>query len=94
MTPFSTQHKTKGAEFDNVLVVLDNGRWNNYNFEKLFIASGDALQETVVQRTRKIFYVCCTRAKDNLAVYYHNPSEEVLSKAREWFGEDFVIPIS
>src|SRR5690606_15290157 len=27
-TPFSTQHKTKGAEFDNVLVVLDNGGWN------------------------------------------------------------------
>lgn len=33
-TPFSTQHKTKGAEFDNVLVILDNGGWNNYNFEK------------------------------------------------------------
>ena len=29
-TPFSTQHKTKGAEFNNVLVVLDNGGWNNY----------------------------------------------------------------
>ena len=94
MTPLSTQHKTKGAEFDNVLVVLDNGRWNNYNFEKLFIASGDELKESVVQRTRKIFYVCCTRAKENLAVYYHNPSEEVLSKVYEWFGDDFVIKIS
>ena len=28
-TPFSTQHKVKGAEFDNVLVILDNGKWNN-----------------------------------------------------------------
>lgn len=37
MTPFSTQHKTKGAEFDNVLVRLDNGGWNNYNFEKMFL---------------------------------------------------------
>lgn len=24
-TPFSTQHKTKGSEFDNVLVIMDNG---------------------------------------------------------------------
>ena len=31
-TPFSTQHKIKGEEFRNVLVVLDNGGWNNYNF--------------------------------------------------------------
>lgn len=36
-TPFSTQHKTKGAEFNNVLVVLDNGGWNNYNFESVFV---------------------------------------------------------
>lgn len=93
MTPFSTQHKTKGAEFNNVLVILDNGKWNNYNFEKLFTASSSELSESVVQRTRKIFYVCCTRAKENLAVYYHNPSNAVLAKAREWFDADNVIPI-
>ncbi|MBR6043155.1 MAG: ATP-dependent helicase [Paludibacteraceae bacterium] len=94
MTPFSTQHKTKGAEFDNVLVILENGKWNNYNFEKLFTASGNDLSESVVQRTRKIFYVCCTRTKENLAVYYHNPSDDVLAKARDWFGTENVIPIS
>lgn len=92
-TPFSTQHKTKGAEYDNVLVILDNGKWKNYNFEKLFTASGDDLQNSVVQRTRKIFYVCCTRTKENLTVYYYSPSEEVLTKAREWFGNDNVRPI-
>ena len=32
-TPFSTQHKIKGLEFENVLIVLNNGGWNNYNFE-------------------------------------------------------------
>lgn len=94
MTPFSTQHKTKGAEFDNVLVILDNGNWNNYNFEKLFTASIGDLQNSVVKRTRKIFYVCCTRTKENLAVFYHKPSNGVLSKAREWFGTDNVINMS
>lgn len=91
MTPFSTQHKTKGAEFNNVLVILDNGRWNNYNFEKLFTAEGEDLNTAVVKRTRKIFYVCCTRTKENLAVYYHTPTPNVLAKVTEWFGENNVI---
>ena len=93
MTPFSTQHKTKGAEFDNVFVILDNGHWNNYNFEKLFTAEGEDLNSTVVKRTRKIFYVCCTRAKENLAVYYHTPRSIVLAKAKEWFGEESVVNV-
>jgi len=83
-TPFSTQHKTKGAEFDNVLVILDNGGWNNYNFGNLFLETGS---ESVLDRTQKIFYVCCTRAKENLAVFFHNPDPQVITKAKEWFGE-------
>ena len=99
-TPFSTQHKVKGDEFDNVLVVLDNGNWNDYNFEYLFDAENqerilvdgksktksklDSFYKTL-PRTQKIFYVCCTRSKENLAVFYHNPSQAILDKANEWF---------
>ncbi|WP_312762455.1 UvrD-helicase domain-containing protein [Epilithonimonas sp.] len=89
-TPFSTQHKTKGAEFDNVLVILDNGGWNNYNFEKMFLGTASP---SVMDRTQKIFYVCCTRAKEKLAVFYHNPDAQVIEKAKEWFGEGNVINI-
>jgi DNA helicase-2/ATP-dependent DNA helicase PcrA len=89
-TPFSTQHKTKGAEFDNVLVILDNGGWNNYNFEKMFLGTASS---SVLDRTQKIFYVCCTRAKENLAVFFHNPDYQVIEKAREWFGVVNVIDI-
>lgn len=89
-TPFSTQHKIKGAEFDDVLVILDNGKWNNYNFENLFLENGS---ESVLKRTQKIFYVCCTRAKKNLAVFYNNPSAEVINKAKEWFGETNIIEL-
>lgn len=32
--------------------------------------------------------------KENLAVFYHQPSDGVLSKAREWFGADNVINMS
>ena len=89
-TPFSTQHKIKGAEFNDVLVVLDNGKWNNYNFENLFLGNGS---ESVLKRTQKIFYVCCTRAKKNLAVFYNNPSSEVINKAKEWFGETNIVEL-
>lgn len=88
-TPFSTQHKTKGREFPNVLVVLNNGKWNSYNFEYLFTDRAD--KESVVSRTRKILYVCCTRAKDNLALFYHQPSDQVVDRARVWFGHDNVV---
>lgn len=89
-TPFSTQHKTKGAEYENVLVILDNGSWNSYNFKYLFEGSGS---ETVLERTQKIFYVCCTRAKEELAVFYHNPPVSVLDKAKVWFGDENVIDL-
>ena len=87
-TPFSTQHKTKGTEFNNVLVVLDNANWNEYNFENLFLENG---KDSVLSRTQKIFYVCCTRTKENLAVYYNNPNERIIAKAKEWFGEENVV---
>lgn len=89
-TPFSTQHKTKGTEFNNVLVILDNGGWNKYNFENMFLNTGT---ESVLERTQKIFYVCCTRAKENLAVFYHSPIPEVVTKATEWFGNDNVLAL-
>ena len=89
-TPFTTQHKTKGDEFDNVLVILDNGKWYDYNFEYLFLNDG---RETVLERTKKLFYVCCTRTKENLVIFYYQPSSTVIEKAKEWFGEDNIIKI-
>lgn len=89
-TPFSTQHKTKGREYDNVLVVMDNGQWNSYNFDYLFTDEG---KDTVIERTRKIVYVCCTRARTNLALFYHNPSAGVLETAKTWFGEHNLVDL-
>jgi DNA helicase-2/ATP-dependent DNA helicase PcrA len=86
----STQHKIKGREFDHVLVVLDSGGWNNYNFNYLFEGNG---KDTVRERTNKLFYVCCTRAKDTLAIYFRNPSDAALAQAKIWFGVNNVIEV-
>ena len=84
-SPYSTQHGIKGAEFENVLVVMNNGNWNNYNFKKYF--EQVTSNESVSQRTEKIVYVSCSRAKDNLIVYYPKPTSSVLERAKELFGE-------
>lgn len=97
--PLSTQHKIKGLEFNNVLVVLHNGGWSNYNFEYLFDnniygALSSARQKSyssILLRTKKLFYVCCTRAKDNLVVFYPSPSQEVLAGAENLFGKENCI---
>lgn len=88
--PLSTKHKTKGVEFSNVLVVLDNGSWNQYNFRYLFERNGN---ESVRRRSEKIFYVCCTRAKERLAVFYPSPTPQAVQTANVWFGEENVVDL-
>ncbi len=92
LTPYSTQHGIKGAEFDNVFVILDNGRWNQYNFKYLFEETEG--KESVIERTKKMFYVCCSRAKKNLVVFYSKPSDAILKKAKEWFSEENLIEVT
>lgn len=89
--PFSTQHKSKGLEFNNVLVLLDNGKWSKYNFASLFTETKTT--ENVKLRTRKLFYVSCTRAKKNLAVFYPAPSADIVKSAKRLFGEQNVIDL-
>lgn len=82
--PFSTQHKTKGLEYKNVLVILKSN-WTKYNFESLFYKTGKSV--SIVERTKKLFYVCCTRAKENLVVYYPSAPNQVIEGAKKKFGE-------
>lgn len=99
--PLSTQHKIKGNEFDNVLVILDNGGWSNYNFEYLFNPEikntiTPAKQKNfpvILERTQKLFYVCCTRAKENLVVYYPQATDAILANAKNYFGDENVVDL-
>lgn len=98
-TPFSTQHKIKGLEYENVLIILENGGWSNYNFEYLFdrhiFLTLSRLRQSsyprILERTKKLFYVCATRTKDNLVVFYPCPTKEVLEGAAELFGTENCI---
>lgn len=78
-SPFSTQQGIKGAEFERVLVVLDDdeGTHVQFSYDKYLgikaLSERDEAnklegKETTVERTRRLFYVCCTRAMKDLIV--------------------------
>lgn len=90
-SPICTQHSVKGSEYDNVLLVLESN-WNKYNFNTLF---GKGSSSSNVQlRTKKLFYVCITRAKKNLIIYMPTDDSEIVYTAKNFFGEENVIAIS
>ncbi|WP_397458519.1 UvrD-helicase domain-containing protein [Pseudomonas asplenii] len=80
LSPFATQQGVKGAEFERVLVLIDDEEGQGqklFSYEKYFgiaelsdrdlenIAEGN---DSVMERTRRLFYVCCSRATQDLAV--------------------------
>ena len=85
-TPFSTKHNTKGDEFDNVLVIIDDNAWSQYNFNDYF--ANNTGNEKRYQRTNNLFYVVCSRAKENLAVVCTSDlAAGAKAHIKEWFGE-------
>jgi DNA helicase-2/ATP-dependent DNA helicase PcrA len=76
---FATQQGIKGAEFQRVLVVLDDEEsdYNQFSYGKYFgitaLSEKDQKNisngvDSVISRTRRLFYVCCSRAVQDLAV--------------------------
>jgi DNA helicase-2/ATP-dependent DNA helicase PcrA len=76
---FATQHGVKGAEFERVMVVMDDAEseFNLYSYEKYFgiaelserdIDNARQGVDNVIDRTRRLLYVCCTRAKRDLVL--------------------------
>ena len=88
--PYTTKHGVKGDEFDNVIVILDDpgANWNQYSFGKLL--SGVDTSESRLKRTRNLFYVCCSRARVNLAVVNLAPMGDAAGKIETLFGKEFV----
>lgn len=88
-TPFSTKHGVKGAQFENVLVVLGRG-WNLYNwtqFLEWFPNHYPGNKEESYVRNRNLFYVACSRPKRNLALLFTQElTSGALTTLEGWFG--------
>ena len=95
-SPFETKHGVKGAEFENVLVVVGRG-WNQYNFGEMLELAGveavPAAKEEAFERNRNLFYVACSRPQKRLAILFTQLlSPGAMATLENWFEADAVTP--
>ncbi|KFF21485.1 UvrD-helicase domain-containing protein [Chryseobacterium sp. JM1] len=101
-SPFGTHQGVKGLEFERVMAIIDDveARGNIFSYDKLFgtkaltkndndsISEG---KETGIDRTSRLFYVACSRAKKSLALAAYTDEPETL-KAKlielDWFTDE------
>lgn len=102
---FDTHQGVKGLEFDRVIVIIDDSESKGFlfSYDKLFgvkdLSDRDKQnlsegKETSIERTKRLFYVTCTRAKNSLAVVmYTNNPERVKTEAvsKKWFTENEIV---
>ncbi len=103
---FATHQGVKGLEFDRVMAVLDDESAGGFLFKYEKLLGAEALSATDKKnesegkdssplRTRRLFYVICSRAKKSLAVvaYTKNPGAVKTYATQSWFKEDEVVMI-
>jgi len=105
---FGTHQGVKGLEFPRVMVILDDeeARGFLFSYEKLLgakdltdtdrnnIAEG---KETSIDRTRRLFYVICSRAEKSLAIVTYTKSAEKIKEyaiSQGWFAKEEIVRIS
>ncbi len=80
---YHTYHGTKGLEFDNVVVIMENGFGRNPNKFSNFFGNPNAGDEN----TKNLLYVACSRAKKNLRVFYLDDVSSFRNGIESIFGE-------
>jgi len=97
-SPFETNHGVKGAEFENVLVVVGCG-WNKYNFSEMleWAAAPNAIPEkskNKYEQNRNLFYLACSRPKVRLAILFTQLiADGAMNTVTHWFGRNAVHPL-
>ena len=90
-TVLSTQHGVKGEEYKSVLVILGGG-WNQYNWDNFLAWSNKGVpkdKENAYIRNRNLFYVSCSRARDNLVLLFTQElSVNSLKQIEIWFKKE------
>lgn len=99
---FGTHQGVKGLEFDRVMVVIDDAEAKGFMFsyEKLFgvkeksstdIKNENEGNDNSIDRTARLFYVTCSRAKKSLAIIAYSADPERVKQLvldRNWFLEN------
>jgi len=97
LSQFGTHQGVKGLEFPRVLVVIndDEARGFLFAYDKFFgikeksktdLENEAAGRETGSDRTRRLFYVTCSRAEKSLAIVYYSPDPGLALNAILQYG--------
>lgn len=101
---FETHQGVKGLEYPRVMVIIDDSeaRGFMFSYDKLFgtkeltptdIKNIDLGKETGVDRTRRLFYVACSRAEESLAIVVYTDFPKLIKSGvikKRWFKESEV----
>lgn len=104
---FGTHQGVKGLEFERVMVILDDEEsgFNLFSYEKLFGAkelsdrdakNKDEGKDTSVDRTRRLFYVTCSRAEKSLAIVAYTKDPDLVEQyavSNGWFEKSEIVRI-
>ena len=104
-SPFGTHQGIKGLQFPRVMVILDDNEARGFMFSYEKLLGAKALtntdeknrlegKDTSVDRTRRLFYVTCSRAQRSLAVIvYTKEADKVASHMSSvgWFKDQEVV---
>lgn len=102
---FGTHQGIKGLEFPRVLVILDDEEAKGFlfSYEKLLGAKAATAtdiknqsegKETGIDRTRRLFYVTCSRAEKSLAIVAYTEDPNAVKNyalSQRWFSMDEII---
>jgi DNA helicase-2/ATP-dependent DNA helicase PcrA len=105
MAEFGTHQGVKGLEFDRVMVLMDDAEARGFMFgyEKFFgakeLTRADVTNEaegrdSSVSRTRRLFYVTCSRTKKSLALLVYSsapPTVRTQMIDNGWFDDDEIV---
>jgi DNA helicase II / ATP-dependent DNA helicase PcrA len=104
---FGTHQGVKGLEYDRVMVIIDDEEAKGFlfSYDKLFGAKGltdgdrkniSEGKETGIERTRRLFYVACSRAKSSLAIVAYTDSPTAIKQNAinyGWFKQNEIETI-
>lgn len=91
---FDTHQGVKGLEFDRVMVIMDDSEARGFLFKYDDLFGGKPSGDRTVEKTKRLFYVTASRAKESLAlVAYTSSVDRVRAFVIEqgWFAPEEVI---
>lgn len=89
---YHTYHGTKGLEFDNVVIIMENAFGRDKNFFNYYFSNCEhpALDKIDIEkynRVKNLLYVSVTRAIQNLRILYIDDVKDFESGIKNIFGE-------